>query len=60
MATPLTALTGVVPESVPPPGLLAIAMAIEAEEVVTTRPEESSTLTTTEGVMVEPVTVLVG
>jgi hypothetical protein len=49
IATPLTAVTGVVPESVPDPGLLPIAMAIEAVDVVTTLPEESSTLTTTEG-----------
>ena len=60
VATPFTALSGVVPESVPEPGLLAMARAIDAEEVVTTRPEESSTLTTTEGVKGAPVTVFEG
>jgi hypothetical protein len=50
----------VVPESVPEPGFVPMARAIDAFEVVTTMPEESSTLTTTGGAIHKPSAVLEG
>jgi hypothetical protein len=49
VATPLTALTVVVPESVPLEGFVPIASVIGAVELVTTVPPESSTDTLTAG-----------
>ena len=60
VATPLTALTVVVPESVPDEGFVPMATAIDAEEEVTTLPAESSTATFTAGVTETPATVFVG
>jgi hypothetical protein len=60
VAAPFTATIGVVPESVAEPGFVPIARAIEALEVVTTMPEESSTLTTTGGAIDKPSAVLEG
>src|SRR5258706_320357 len=45
VATPLTAATVVVPESVPPPGLVPMAMATLALELVTVFPKASCTVT---------------
>ncbi len=60
VATPLTAFTGVVPLSVPPPGLAPMAMVIEALLPVTVLPKASWTLTWTAGLMLTPATVLLG
>jgi hypothetical protein len=60
VATPLVAVTVVVPARVPELGLVPMAMAIDALETVTTRPEESSTVTTIDGEMVEPWAVFEG
>jgi hypothetical protein len=60
VATPLSAVTGLVPESVPDPGFVPMATAIEADDVVTTIPEASSTLTTTAGEIVPPCVALAG
>jgi hypothetical protein len=54
VATPLAAARVVVPESVPEPGLVPIAMVTDALEAVTTLPEESSMVTTTGGEIVDP------
>ena len=59
-ATPLMLTMGVVPDSVPDPGLVPMARAIGADEVVTTMPAASSTLTTTEGTTDSPSAVLEG
>src|SRR5436190_1077159 len=60
VAMPLDALTGVVPDRVPPPGFVPMAIAIEADDEVTTLPPRSLTCTVTAGVMVAPPVVLVG
>jgi hypothetical protein len=60
VATPLVAETDVVPERVPELGLVPMAMVIDAPEAVTTLPEESSIVTTTDGEIVEPWTVFEG
>jgi hypothetical protein len=60
VAVPLTAVTVVVPESVPEPGLVPMAMVTDALEVVTTLPDESSIVTTTDGEIVDPWVVFEG
>ena len=57
--TPAEALTEVAPQvRVPPPGLVPMAREIEADDVVTTLPRESST--DTRAVKFVPATVFVG
>ncbi len=60
VATPATALTLVVPASVPPPGLVAIASVTVPVNPVAVLLEPSSAVTTTAGVMVAPAVVVVG
>lgn len=60
VATPLTALTVAVPESVPPPGFVAIATVIDADEVVTVFPPASWTATVTDGLIDAPATAFDG
>ena len=60
VATPLTAETVVVPDSVPPPGLLPMAIVTLAAELVTVFPPKSCTITVGEGEMELPATVVVG
>jgi hypothetical protein len=60
VAVPLAAATGVVPESTPEPGFVPSATAIGANDVVTTLPDESSTLMATLGVIVRPSAVFEG
>src|SRR5512132_3813419 len=59
-ATPLTAATVVVPESVPPPGLVPIATVMLAVELVTVLLNWSCTVTCTAGAMDAPATAFVG
>ena len=59
-ATPLLAETGVVPDSVPPPGLVPIAMAIELVAVVTVLLLASCTVTCTAALIEVAATVLDG
>jgi hypothetical protein len=59
VATPPTAVTGVVPDSVPPPAFVPMAMVTEfAAE--TTFPSASSMLTCTAGVIDDPAPTLLG
>src|ERR1043165_8056557 len=60
LATPLTADTVVVPDSVPLPGLVPIATVMLAVELVTVLPNASCTAACTAGVMAVPATALVG
>jgi hypothetical protein len=60
VVTPLTALSVVVPLSVPPPGLLPRATVTEALLFPIRLPPASSTFTVTAGVIEEPAVVLVG
>src|SRR5687767_180403 len=60
VATPLTAATVVVPDSVPPPGLVPMPMVMLAVELVTVFPKESCTVTCTAGAMDTPATAFVG
>src|SRR5688572_18380587 len=60
VATPLTAATVVVPDSVPPPGLVPIATVMLAVELVTVFPNVSWTATCTAGEMFAPAVALVG
>src|SRR5437868_3615539 len=60
VATPPTAATVVVPESVPPPGLVPMATVMLAEELVTVLPNASCTATCTAGEMAAPAVALVG
>src|SRR3954469_25873337 len=60
VATPLTAATVVVPDSVPPPGLVPIATVMLAVELVTVLLKASSTATCTAGEMATPAAALVG
>src|SRR5947199_807874 len=60
VATPLTALTGPPPASVPPPGFALRASVIGPVKLVTLLSEASSALTRTAGVIVSPTCVLVG
>src|ERR1700722_12427681 len=59
-ATPLTALTGVVPLTAPPPALLRIATLTLELSPVTMLPSESSTSTCTVGLIDTPAVALVG
>src|SRR5262245_31169314 len=54
VATPFTADTGVVPDSVPPPGLVPMATAMLAVELVTVLPKASCTVTCTAGAIATP------
>src|SRR5438874_1487807 len=60
LATPATALTEVVPESVPAPGFVPIANVIVAVEVVTVFAKASCTVTCTAGAMATPATAFEG
>src|SRR5512132_2033936 len=60
VATPLTADTVVVPDSVPPPGLVPIATVMLAVELVTVFPDASCTVTCTAGEMLAPAVALLG
>src|SRR3954470_15828683 len=60
VATPLTAATVVVPESVPPPGLVPMATVMLAVDPVTVLLNASCTVTCTEGAMATPAVALAG
>src|SRR3954468_4022829 len=60
VATPPTADTVVVPDSVPPPGLAPIATVMLAVELVTVLPNASCTATCTAGLIAAPALALVG
>src|SRR5689334_9058618 len=60
VATPLTAATVVVPESVPPPGLLPMATVTLAVELGTVLPNASCTATCTDGEIAAPAMAVVG
>src|SRR3954470_8906182 len=60
LATPLTADTVVVPDSVPPPGLFPMATVMLAEELVTVLPNASCTATCTAGARLAPAVAFVG
>src|SRR4051812_45795538 len=60
LATPLTAATLVVPDSVPPPGLALMASATVAVELVAVLPNASCTITCTAGAMATPAVALDG
>src|SRR5438876_302088 len=60
VATPALAATEVVPESVPPPGLAAMAMLMVALELVAVFEKASCTVTWTDGAMATPATVFEG
>ena len=60
VATPLTALTVLVPASVPLEGLVPIATVIDALELVTVLPPASWTATVTAGLIDAAATVLLG
>src|SRR5512140_3376645 len=58
VATPLAAVTVVVPDSVPPPGFVPIATVMLAMESVTVLLNASCTVTCTAGEMDTPATVV--
>src|SRR5512132_2084 len=60
VATPVTADIVVVPESVPPPGLLPTATVMLAVELVTVFPNASCTATCTAGLIATPAAELDG
>src|SRR5437868_2360703 len=60
LATPPTPDTVVVPDSVPPPGLVPIAAVMLAVEPVTVFPNASCTVACTAGPIDAPAVVLVG
>src|SRR3954463_16542117 len=60
VATPPTAATVVVPDSVPPPGLAPMATVMLAVELVTVLPNASCTDTCTAGLIAAPAVSLVG
>src|SRR5512140_2877157 len=60
VATPATAAKVVVPDNVPPPGLVPMATVMLAVEVVTVFPSTSCTATCTAGLIVAPALALVG
>src|SRR3954468_1182002 len=60
VATPPTADTVAVPESVPPPGLLPMATVTPADELVTVLPNVSCTVTCTAGANVAPAVAFAG
>src|SRR5512140_2753347 len=59
-ATPLAAGTVVMPDSVPPPGLVPIATVMLAVELVTVLPNASCTVTCTAGLIAAPAIAFVG
>ena len=60
VATPFTAATVLVPESVPPPGFVPIASVTFPVNVVTVAPPLSAARTVTAGVIVPPAWTFVG
>src|SRR5687767_15474347 len=60
VATPATAATVVVPDSVPPPGLVPIATVMLAVELVTVLLKASCTVTCTAGLIATPAVAFVG
>src|SRR5437016_1135149 len=60
LATPEAADTVLVPESVPPPGLVPMATVTLADELVTVLPKVSWTVTWTAGAMATPAVAVVG
>src|SRR3954469_16501085 len=60
VATPATADTVAVPDSVPPPGLKPMDTVMLALELVTVFPNVSCTATCTAGLIAAPAVVLVG
>src|SRR3954468_8018203 len=60
VATPDDADTVVVPESVPPPGLVPMATVMLAAELVTVLLKASCTVTCTAGAIATPATALLG
>src|SRR5256885_11112964 len=60
VATPLTAATVAVPDSVPPPGLVPIATVMLAVELGTVFPNASCTVTCTAGAIATPAVALLG
>src|SRR5437016_2391976 len=60
VATPPTAATAVVPDSVPPPGLVPIATVMLAVELVTVLLNWSCTATCTAGAIATPAVALPG
>src|SRR5436190_807461 len=60
VATPLTAASVVVPDSVPPPGLVPVAMVMVAVELVTVLLNASCTVTCTAGAIATPAVALAG
>src|SRR6185295_18045101 len=60
VAMPATADTVVVPDSVPPPGLVPMAMVMLAVELVTVLSKASRTVTCTAGAIATPATAFVG
>src|SRR6185295_7113882 len=60
VATPDDAATVVVPDSVPPPGLVPIATVMFALEVVTVLPKASCTAACTDGLIAAPAIAVVG
>src|SRR2546425_12448343 len=60
VATPFTAFTGALPESVPPAGLLSMAMAMAPVKLVTVSPDGSRAATVTAGVIATPACVVLG
>src|SRR3954463_3099966 len=60
VATPPTAATVVVPDSVPPPGLVPMATVMLAVELVTALPNASCTVACTAGLMALPAVAFVG
>src|SRR5512141_2320083 len=60
VATPLTADTVVVPDSVPPPGFVPMATVMLAVELVMVLLNASCTATCTAGAMATPATAFVG
>src|SRR6185436_13015874 len=60
VATPATAATVVVPDSVPPPGLVPMAMVMVAVELVTVLSKASRTVTCTGGAIATPATAFDG
>src|SRR5256885_10667938 len=60
VATPPDAATVVVPDSVPPPGLVPMATVMLAVELVTVLPNASCTVTCTAGEIATPAVAVVG
>src|SRR2546425_910887 len=60
VATPFTAFTGALPVSVPPAGLLSMAMATAPVKLVTVSPDASRAATVTAGVIATPTCAVLG